>query len=137
MIKSTPSAAERGAGVFGAAFGLLVFFLLLLFAVQLLLGLYATSVVTGAAYDAAREVAGYANENDRATAARAAEAELRTRLGGYDARDLELVWGDLADPDQITLTIHAVHPSAWPRALDPIGLTEVTRTITVRPEAVG
>lgn len=127
---------DRGAGVLSAAFGLLVFLLLLLFAVQVVHGLYATSVVTGAAYDAARTVAGYDSAADRAAAAREAEAVLRERLPGYDAASLVVEWVDLSDPDEVTLVVHAVHRSAWPRALDPLDLGELHRTITVRAEEV-
>jgi hypothetical protein len=127
--------AERGAGIFGTAFGLLVVLVLLLFAVQVLQDLYATSVVTGAAHDAARTVAGYDNADDRSAAAAAAEQVLRSRLDGYDADRLELDWR-LAE-DAVTLTVRARHRTVWPRALDPMGLGTTERTVTVRTEDVG
>src|SRR3954470_18723888 len=48
---------ERGAGLIGTAFGVAIFLLFLLFAVQVLLGLYTTSVVTSTALDAANRLA--------------------------------------------------------------------------------
>ena len=49
---------ERGGGPISIWIGFLVFLVMLLFAVQVLFNLYATSVVTAVAYDAARRVAG-------------------------------------------------------------------------------
>ena len=49
---------ERGAGLVGTSAGFLVFMLMMLAAVQILFNLYATSMVTAAAHDAARDVAG-------------------------------------------------------------------------------
>lgn len=48
---------ERGAGLFSMVFGVLMFLVLLIFAVQVSYNLYTTSVVTGLAIDAARDVA--------------------------------------------------------------------------------
>ena len=47
--------ADRGAGLVSAVAGVVAFLAFLFFAVQLLYNLYATSVVTATAYDAARE----------------------------------------------------------------------------------
>jgi Flp pilus assembly protein TadG len=125
---------ERGAGLLGTAFGLLVFLLLLLFAVQVVHGLYATSVVTGVAYDAARTVAGHDGASDRAAAASAAEAILRSRLPAYGPDRLELSWRGLDGGDAVTLTVRARHRTVWPRGLDPAGLATTERTVTVRAE---
>ena len=48
---------DDGAGLFGLATGVLVFLILLLFAMQVLLGLYARTVTAGAAFDAANYLA--------------------------------------------------------------------------------
>ena len=48
---------ERGAGLVGTVAGITVILVLLLFATQVLVDLYARSAVTAAAYDAARQVA--------------------------------------------------------------------------------
>ena len=60
--------------------GTTAFLVLLLFATQLLFNLYATSVVTAAAFDAARVVAGADGGPDRITGA---EAQARRMLGRY------------------------------------------------------
>ena len=50
-------ANERGAGLLSMSFGLLFFIILLIFSIQVTYNLYTTSVVTGLAIDAARDVA--------------------------------------------------------------------------------
>ena len=47
----TPVAQERGAGLVASFAGLLVVLVLLLFAVEVLVGLYAGTVLTGATHD--------------------------------------------------------------------------------------
>jgi hypothetical protein len=126
------SRAERGAGVFGTAFGLLVVLVLLLFAVQVIQDLYATSVVTGAAYDAVRTVAGYDEAEDRAAAALVAEARLRSELAGYEPGRLDITWAIAADA--VSVTVRARHRTVWPAALDPLGLGSTERTVTLRAE---
>ena len=49
---------ERGAGLLSTVAGVVVFLVFLLFAVQLLFGLYATSTVNAVANDAATRAAG-------------------------------------------------------------------------------
>ncbi len=68
---------EAGAGILSASLGLLVFFALLVFAVQVMYNLYATSVITSLALDAARDVA----ERDGLSPAEA-EAQFRDHIGG-------------------------------------------------------
>jgi Flp pilus assembly protein TadG len=50
-------ANDRGAGLLSMSFGLLFFIILLIFSIQVTYNLYTTSVVTGLAIDAARDVA--------------------------------------------------------------------------------
>ena len=127
-----PSAADqRGAGLFSMSFGLLVTLLALVFAVQFLYDLYATSVITGHGFDAARDVAGYENEHDRSAAIGAAEEGLRAALGSYDGR-LELTWS--VDGDSVRLRIEADHPSVLPSLFGPLALDHVDETIVVRAE---
>ncbi|MDQ3756428.1 MAG: hypothetical protein M3394_01070, partial [Actinomycetota bacterium] len=57
-LDSASCADAEGSGLLGTVVGGLVFLSLLFFAVQVVLGLYATSVVTAVAYDAAKAVAG-------------------------------------------------------------------------------
>jgi hypothetical protein len=98
------------------------------------LNLYATSVVTAAAFDAARVVAGA----DGSEAA--AERQARELLDGYDAADLTFEWrytstdGD-AVPDIVELRVVARHPtSLLPARVVPY--QEVDRTVRVRLERV-
>ncbi len=67
--------AERGSGVFSMAMGLLFFFGFLVFAVNILYNLYATSVISSLALDAAHDVA------QRNGSAAIAEAEFREHVG--------------------------------------------------------
>ena len=80
-----------------------VFLVFLLFAVQILIGLYGRSVVTGAAYDGARSVAGSrVDHDDPGAVARAqagavagdaegiAAAHGRTAAGGEHRRSAEI-----------------------------------------------
>ncbi|MGI9600479.1 MAG: hypothetical protein ACR2QE_01240 [Acidimicrobiales bacterium] len=107
--------------------------IMVLFAVQLIYDLYATSVVSGAAYDAAREVAGYDSHQRRAQAAGVATEELRRRLGSY-GHTIEVQWR-LDDPGVVELRVFAVHPSILPARWSgrtPLGTLE--RTIRIRRE---
>ena len=92
---SAAEGRERGSGLLPAVAGVTVFLVLLLFAVQVLLGLYATSVVTGAAYDAARQVAAGAEEP-------AAEAHARSVMGRYGER-VEFEWS--VEGDDVVLHV--------------------------------
>jgi hypothetical protein len=116
----------------GTTVGLLVFLLLLLFAVHAAISLSARSFVTAAAYDAARDVAGYSAASARDLARAQAELRLRERLGDPDAR---IEWLDTEDPDVVRLHVVVAHPSLLPRVLgDPLGVTVTDRTIEVRIE---
>ena len=130
------SAGEEGTGAIGAVVGVSVFLVLLLFAVHLVLNLYGTSVVTAAAFDAARLRAG----SGGATASEAeAERHALELLDGYRERGtLTMAWSypdtDAdGEADVVSLRIVAVHPT------DLVGGTRfpfqrVDRTVTVRLE---
>ncbi len=131
---TTTDRSRRGAGQLSTTFGMLVLLLLLLFAVQVMYDLYATSVVTGAGYDAARAVAGHDASGNRAAAVGDAEQVLRSRLGGYADEALVLEW-HLDDPTRVVLRIRATHPSVLPPTLgESTPLGSVDRTIEVRAE---
>ncbi|MEZ5165728.1 MAG: hypothetical protein R2695_04255 [Acidimicrobiales bacterium] len=83
MTATASEVDERGVGTIGTAFGFLVFVLLILTAVQVLYNLYATSMVTAAAQDAAHTVAGIGNADDRCGAIGRAEQGFRSALGSY------------------------------------------------------
>ena len=116
---------ERGAGPIGAVVGVTAFLALLLFAVQLVLNLYATSVVTAAAFDGARIVAG----SDGGPAAEAeAEAHVRELLDGHD---LDLTWA--YDGDVVALTVETDHPTSLLGGMR-LPYQRISRTVAVRWE---
>lgn len=129
MARNSP---ERGTGLLGSVFGVAVFLALLTVAVQVLVDLYQTSVVTAAAFDVARDVAASPDppppgERDRY------EARLRELLGG--AGDEAVIDWLADDPDVVALRV--VVPTRrflLPVVAGPLGLDEVDRTIRVRVE---
>jgi len=134
-LDSTASEVERGAGTIGTAAGFLVFLLLMFAAVQILFNLYATSMVTAAAHDAARDVAGFRASDDRCGATIEAQQEFTARLGDYgDAGYARLQW-TCTDPDIVRVRVVASHPSILPsRLAGLLSLSELDRTIEVRIE---
>lgn len=122
---------ERGSGVFGTASGLLVFLLLLLGAVHVITGLYARSMVTNAAHDAAREVAVHTVALERDAARAAADERFAARV---DADRAHLVWAP-DDADVVTVRVVASSPSLLPAGLrDIFGIGDTDREIRVRVE---
>jgi hypothetical protein len=123
---------DRGTGLVSTLAGVTVFLAFCLFAVQLLVGLYATSVVTSVAYDAARSIAtsGTPASDDRLAEA---EAGAREQLGRYgDQASFE--W-DVSDPDVVRLRVRAVNPRfLWPQIDRLTGADAIDRTVTVRVE---
>lgn len=125
--------AEVGAGLIGTVFGVAAFLVLLLFAVQLVLNLYATTVVTAVGFDAARIVAGDdAGVAGRGSSEAAAEAFARGLLGGYETHGrLDMSWG--YDEDFVRLRVQATHPTRLlPNVVFPF--QRIDRTITIRLE---
>jgi Flp pilus assembly protein TadG len=108
---------ERGAGLFSTAFGFTVFLIFLLFAVQVLFGLYARTTVTAATADLANRIARDAPGLDRG-GFDAHAASARARLGGYGDRvDFAYLLLD-ADtdgiPDTVAVTATAELPVLLP-----------------------
>jgi hypothetical protein len=125
--------AQRGAGLLGTSFGVLFFVSFLFFAVQLLFNLYATSVVTSAAYDAARAVATGPVQPATQPQLDAAVDHARSLLGKY--RDRATFDWDLSDPEVVRLHVHAVNPRVLAPPLDElVGLDVIDRTVVVRVE---
>ena len=105
-----------------------MFLVLLLFATQVLLNLYATSVVSAATFDAARSVAA-AGGSDAARGT--ADEQLRKTLGRfYDRAHFD--WS--IEDDVVVLHVHAddhhFFYRGWP--LDPV--ETIDRTVRVRVE---
>jgi Flp pilus assembly protein TadG len=130
-------AADVGTGLIGSVFALLAFLALLLFAVQLLMALYTTSVVTSAAHEAARVAAsGAVDQRDPAAvmAARArGERRLRQLLGRFGDR-VTLDWSSSTQND-VELRVKADAPRfLLPSLGGAHALGHVDRTVRVRVE---
>ena len=133
MTNTRGEAECRGSGLVALTGGLIVFLLLLLFAVQLSINMYARSQLTAAGFDAARRVAGYENDQRRGAATIEADARLRSMLGPM-GRDVRLEW-DLSDPDTVRLRLVLIPRSVAPALVrGAVGLDEIDRTIVVRVE---
>jgi Flp pilus assembly protein TadG len=122
---------DRGTGLVSTVAGLLAFLAFLLFAVQLLLNLYAASTLTAAAGDAARLVAARGAARDPAGLARA-EAYARGLLGRF-GDDATFTWE--VDADSVRLRVQADPP----RVLLPVlggalGFDHIDRTVEARIE---
>lgn len=119
---------DEGAGVISTFVGAAVFLVFLLFAAQLLVGLYAESVVGAVAYDAAKTVAG----SDRVGSAASVEgvtASARRQLGAFGA-DAQFTWS--VDDDAVRLTLRVPRRGllpGWERG-------PIERTVRVRAERV-
>jgi hypothetical protein len=126
---------DRGAGLLSTSFGILFFVGFLFFAVQLLFNLYSTSVVTSAAYDAARSVATSRSQPVTQQQLDAAIDHARSLLGRYQDR-ATFEW-DLTNPDVVRLHVHAVNPRLLAPPLDQlVGFDVIDRTVVVRVERV-
>ncbi len=127
---------DRGAGLFSSVAGVVVFLVFLLFAVQLLFGLYASSTVNAVTNDAAVRAA-----SADAPPLEVIEAQARESLGEVGAA-ASFTWGsDDVDrdgrPDTIVLEVVAHPPRFIPRSVGgAIGLDEIRRTVRVRVEEV-
>ena len=113
--------------------GVFTFLLFLLLAVQLAYNLYATTMVTSAANDAARRVAGAAQADDP-DADVEAEAWVRELLGSYGRENVEEVSVRL-DQRHVVLRVVAKNPGFLPPVIRrPLGFDRIDRTVRVRIE---
>jgi hypothetical protein len=123
--------SEAGTGLLGSIVGVTVFLVLLLFAVQLVLNLYATSAVTGVAFDAARIVAGEAGGDG---AVGEAEAHARAVLARFESHGGQIEFSWQVTPETVRVTVLASRPSLLP--LVPFPFERIERTVRVRRERV-
>jgi len=124
---------DRGAGLLSTSFGILFFLGFLFFAVQLLFNLYATSVVTSTAYDAARQVA---TQGHQPTQSDCDEATSRARdeLGRY-AQRVRFDCDVTSDVDVVTVRVHAENPRFLGPSIDSfVGFDVIDRQVSVRVE---
>lgn len=130
------AAGEGGAGLIATISGLLVFLALLLLAVQTLVALHTRSVVTDAAYEGARAVAGarvdHTDPAAVADAQAAAEVKVRSLLGRFGDR-VALDWSGTTT-ESVALTVRARPPGFLWTALRGAGSAIVERTVHVRVE---
>lgn len=119
----------------GTSAGFLVFLLLLFAAVQILFNLYANTMVTSAAHEAARSVAGYDASGNRCAAVDDANALFIEALGSYGEDGYATLTWNCTDPEVVTVDISANHPTILPARMSGLlGLGQLERTIVVRVE---
>lgn len=122
---------DAGTGLVGTIASVTVFLVFLLFAVQLLVGLYGRSVVTSVAYDGARSVAGHRSTHDRA-AELAAEERMRQQVGS--GMHLSFDWSGRTT-DEVVLRVQADNPRfLWPGLSGSLATDHIDRTVRVRIE---
>jgi len=136
-LKSTASARRRrgaelalsdaGIGVFGTVFGFLIFMVLLLFAVQVVIRLYATSTLTEVAIRAAQTVAQSPLLGGDVAQA---EAAARRSLGSFGASHTVFAW-ERVDSQDVVLRVRASTPEFLPGLP---GWSAISRTVTVKTE---
>ncbi len=135
--RSVRVTGDAGTGMIGSTMAVVVFLFFLLFAVQLLFGLYTRSVVTSVAYDGARSVAGHRSERDggagSATARARAETRMRQQLGPTGAH-ATFDWS-ASDHDTLSLRVQVDAPRFLSlEALGPLATDHIDRTVTARVE---
>lgn len=138
MTRSVVRRDDRATGVFGTAFGFTVFLIFLLFAVQLLFGLYVRTTVTAVATDLAQRAAKEGPDALAPERVAAYEDEARRRLGEYGDRarfDFALVDADTdGRGDTVAVRVDADLPTLLPARLVPASPTRFTRTMHARVE---
>lgn len=127
-------AGEDGSGLISTVFGVVMFMLFLLLGAHVLMHLYASSVLTVNAFDAARVVSGAGSGANRGAAQARAEAEARGRLGAFGARVEPFDWSG-SDGDNTVLTVTADTPNLLPgRVAGLVGMDVAQRTVRLRVE---
>jgi hypothetical protein len=129
---------DAGTGLIATFAAVLVFLAFLLFAVQALVDLYATTSVTSAALDGARLVAGAQVDHDDpvalARARQAAEDRMRSELGAF-GRSVRFDWSG-SDDQEVQVRLQGQAPRFWFPGLDHGWAdAQVDRTVRVRVEA--
>ncbi len=137
MAHSKRCRGDGGSGLIGMIGGVIVFLALMLFSVQLLVRLYATSVVTSAAYEGARQVAGarvdHSDPSSMDDARSSAEERVRDMLGR--AGDTAILDWTQSTNEVVALRIQVQPPRlGWPGLTAPDGLSRIDRTVRIRAE---
>ncbi len=129
---------DPGTGLIATFAAVIVFLAFLLFAVQLLVDLYATTSVTNAAFDGARLVAGsrtdHGDPQAMAASRTAAEERMRDELGAF-GRTVHFDWSG-SDAQVVQVRLVGDAPGfLWPGLGDVAGARHIDRTVRVRVEA--
>lgn len=123
--------------MFATAFGFTVFLIFLLFAVQVIFGLYARTTVTAVAADLAQRAANEGAELDEGRFA-VYTAEARRRLGGYgDGASFRFAFADAdgdGTDDTVAVTVDASLPILLPVRWSGYSPTDFSRTMRARIE---
>jgi hypothetical protein len=126
----TPRDGEAGTGIVGTLAGAAAVLLFLLLAAHVLVHLYATSVVTAAAFDAARIVSG----SDGGPAAQQQALDHARGLLGRWADDVDLAFVRV-DDEQVVLRARGDSPALLPRTLNQVaGIGVIEREVVIRTE---
>lgn len=125
--RATARTADGGVAVVGTLVGFTIFLILLLFAAQLMIRLYATSALTSAATRAAETVA---QSSDPRASVAGAEQAAKTQLGTFGATRTQFVWKEV-DAQQVVLEVKGQSPGLIPV---PGSWKAIVRTVTVRTE---
>jgi hypothetical protein len=128
---------DRGAGVFSTAIGFLVFLTCLFLAVQVVFGLYATSVVRATLDDAASRAAGGGGAGEAELGALAAEAE--DNLGAIGRQPSTVIELDVLDEDgdgagDVVAGRAVVEPPRFAPGADLLGFDVIDLAVRVRVE---
>lgn len=130
MTRSPRSVSDRGGGLIGSVAGLLVVLLLLTFSVQILLGLYTTTVLRATLHDAASRAA---NQGTAATGDVLDEIERGSTASLGDMGDRATVSLRAVDVDgDGGVDVIAGEAVAVPPRLVPVSFTRVVRFDRIR-----
>ncbi len=119
---------DDGSGLVSSLGGVVAFLAFLFLATHVIVGLYATSVVTDAASTAARRVAG-ADATEESAATALAESKMRDALGAMGAH-AAITWQ--LGSDSIGVTVRVERPGFITALRGGV----IERTVTVRREAL-
>lgn len=121
---------EQGSGPISTWIGFVVFLLILLFGVQVMVNLYATSVVSSAAYDAARLAAAGGGTTEAVSGAEARARDVLGRIGDGARFD----WSGTGS-DEVVVRVQARVPGVLPAIMGgPVAFGQIDRTIRIRVE---
>lgn len=118
---------QAGTAIVGTLIGFAILLVLLLFCVQIVIRLYATSTLTSVAETAANEVA---SAPVPAAEVPVAQAQAESDLGSFGTARTHFDWLEV-DGEQVVLQVTARSPELLP------GLSqwsEISRTVTIRTE---